>query len=160
MIRRYRIVFRSITLKALAAALLLGTTVAQGQQEGPLGRLFFTPERRAVLERQRQLNIQEKTQETVEVANLHVNGVVRRGSNKTTVWINGTPHAVDGPITNIQAVPAPGEVDRIAIRVGEEDPASLRVGQKLNRTTQETTDGLAGGQIKVNRGHDTKPRHQ
>lgn len=149
---------RAYTPSALAglavlymAILTLSSSAAYAQTQ-PLGRLFFTPERRAVLERQRQLNIQEKTQETIEVASLHLNGVVRRSGNKTTVWVNGRPQAIDNANAGIQAIPSAKEADRVGIRVGEENPASLRVGETLNRATQEMTNGLAGGQLQINRG--------
>ena len=123
----------------------------------PLGRLFLTPERRAVLERQRQLNIQEKTQETIEVANVHINGVVRRSGGKATVWVNGRPQLDDDISTGVIVRPAAREADRVDILVGDERPASLRIGEKLNRATQEKTDGLAGGQVQVNSENATKP---
>jgi len=141
-----------LSLAAVAAALLATDALAE-----PLGRLFFTPERRAALERQRQLNIQEKTQETVEVASVHLNGVVRRGGNKATVWVNGRPQQVDNANTGILVTPSSKETDRVGIRVGDEAPSSLRVGETLNRATQETTDGLAGGQLQINRAHSGKP---
>ena len=144
--------FMRLSLAAVAAALLATDALAE-----PLGRLFFTPERRAALERQRQLNIQEKTQETVEVASVHLNGVVRRGGNKATVWVNGRPQQVDNANTGILVTPSSKETDRVGIRVGDEAPSSLRVGETLNRATQETTDGLAGGQLQINRAHSGKP---
>lgn len=157
---------RLASLGAAAAAIarlspvLVLAVLATTAQAEPLGRLFFTPERRAALERQRQLNIEEKTQETIEVANVHLNGVVRRGGNKTTVWVNGRPQQLDNTTVGIQVLPSSKEMDRVGIRVGDEMPSSLRVGETLNRSTQETTDGLAGGQIKINRGDETKRRNR
>lgn len=142
-----------VPLAALALALMAASARAE-----PLGRLFFTPERRAALERQRQLNIQEKTQETIEVANVHLNGVVRRSGNKATVWVNGRPQQVDNTGTGILVSPSSKAADRVDIRVGDENPSSLKVGETLNRATQETTDGLAGGQLKINRGNEARQR--
>ncbi|MFA6442074.1 MAG: hypothetical protein WCV99_07050 [Sterolibacterium sp.] len=141
-----------LSLAAIAATWMIADSRAE-----PLGRLFFTPERRAALERQRQLNIEEKTQETIEVANVHLNGVVRRGANKTTVWVNGRPQQLDNTTAGIQVLPSSKEMDRVGIRVGDETPSSLRVGETLNRSTQETTDGLGGGQVQINRAHSEKP---
>jgi len=144
-------------LRRLAAALILVLLAAQAQA-APFGRLFFTPERRAALERQRQLNIQEKTQETVEVASVHLNGVVRRTGNRTTVWVNGRPQQVDNAATGILVTPSARDVERVNIRVGDESSSSLRVGETLNRATQEMSDGLAGGQLQVNRSDETRRR--
>jgi len=127
-------------------------------QAAQLGRLFLTPERRAQLERQRQLNIQEKTQETIEVASVHVNGMVRRSGGKTTVWVNGRPQQEGVNASGVAVRPSPRQVDRIDISIGEESPASLRVGERLNRATQELSNGLAGGRLQVNRGDAVKPR--
>jgi len=145
--------------RRLSAAALVMALFAASAQAAPLGRLFFTPERRAALERQRQLNIQEKTQEeTVEVASVHLNGVVRRAGNKTTVWVNGRPQQVDNANTGILVTPSTRDLDRVNIRVGEESSTSMRVGETLNRATQEMSDGLAGGQLQINRGDEGKAR--
>lgn len=141
-------------MRALALIMLLISPLAQGE---PLGRLFLTPERRAVLERQRQLNIEEKTQETVEVASVHVNGVVRRGNGKATVWVNGRPQQDDEISTGVTVRSSPKDPAQVDIRVGDETLSSLKIGESLNRATQEKTDGLAGGQLKVNRGDAAKP---
>lgn len=145
-----RVAGAGMLLRLSAAALVLALLAAYAQA-APLGRLFFTPERRAALERQRQLNIQEKTQEeTVEVASVHLNGVVRRTGNKTTVWVNGRPQQVDNATGGISVAPSSNDVERVNIRVGDESSTSLRVGETLNRATQEMSDGLAGGQLQIN----------
>jgi len=142
---------------ATVLALLLLAPPAQSEPSEPLGRLFLTPERRAVLERQRQLNIQEKTQETVEVDKLHLNGVVHRSGGKATVWVNGRPQRDGDGNTGVALRPSPQEPGRVAVSVGDENPTTLRIGETLNRGTQEKTDGLAGGQLQVNRDHAEKP---
>lgn len=131
-------------------SLLAGQAFAANDITNPaLGRLFFTPERRATLERQRQLNIQEA--QTLEGASMSLDGVVVRSSGKRTVWINSraqhdraAPSGVDADLSNRQ----PG---RAVLRAGEEKPADLKVGETINRATRETASGLAGGQIGVNR---------
>ena len=134
----------------LLSLLLLPTLV----QAAPLGRLFLTPERRVALERQRQLNIQEKTQETIEVSNIHVNGMVRRSGGKTTVWVNGRPQLEGQVVTGVEVSPSPKQLEQVEIRVGEERAAELRVGETLNRSTQELSDGLKSGQLQVHSGNE------
>ncbi|MBI3522966.1 MAG: hypothetical protein HY066_00345 [Betaproteobacteria bacterium] len=146
-----------IAVSAILTA-LAWLMVAPPAQSETLGRLFLTPERRAALERQRQLNIQEKPQETLAVDKVHLNGVVYRNDNggKTTVWVNGRPQRDGENNSGIALRPSPGEPGRMAISVGDEKPAHLRIGETLNRGTQEKTDGLAGGQLQINPGHDAK----
>lgn len=139
---------RSLPLPMAALALALW---AMDTQSEPLGRIFFTPERRAAMERQRQLNIQEKTKEdTVEVASVHLNGVVRRKGNKDTVWVNGRVQRNDDGNTDIHFRPALRDSGRVSVGVGDEPLTSLRIGETLNRATGEKTDGLAGGQLQIN----------
>ncbi len=154
--RRIIALFASHRHIARRLAILLFFMMPQLVQAAQLGRLFLTPERRAQLERQRQLNIQEKTQETIEVASVHVNGMVRRGGGKTTVWVNGRPQREGANASGVLVRPSPRQIDQVEISVGEESPASLRVGERLNRATQGLSDGLAGGQLQVNRGDETK----
>ena len=63
--------------------------------EESLGRLFFTPEKRAALERSRKLNLRQTQQ--VEGETMSLNGVVRRSDGRGTAWINGRPHYVADP---------------------------------------------------------------
>lgn len=116
----------------------------------PLGRLFFTPERRAALERQRQLNIRE-TQQAIEGATLSVSGVVQRSSGKTTAWINGAPQNERDAGAGVHVEIDRANPSRATVIAGEESPASLRVGEAINRATRETTSGVDDGRITVKR---------
>ncbi len=138
-----RLLAAAAGLACLAAALPAGAE--------PLGRLFFTPERRAALERQRQLNIQE-TQQVIEGATLTVSGIVRRSGGKTTTWVNNTPQDAG----NAAASGVRVEVDRAnpakaTVVAGEESPATLKVGEAINRATRETSSGVGEGRITVKR---------
>ena len=131
----------------LAAALLLPVAPAAAEE---LGKLFLTPERRAALERQRQLNIRE-SQPVIEGATLTVTGVVKRSSGKSTTWVNGTPQDDMNAATGVRV-----EIDRTnpaktTVVAGEESPASLKVGEAINRATRETTSGVGDGSITVKR---------
>lgn len=78
----------SVVRLALLLILILPTSAIQAQQE-PLGRLFFTPQQRAALDRQRQLNRNFVPNATENDASLTINGEVRRSSGRGTRWING-----------------------------------------------------------------------
>lgn len=54
----------------------------------PLGRLFFSPDERAMLDRMRQKSSGNTLSATDQIT---LNGLVRRSSGKTTAWINQLP---------------------------------------------------------------------
>jgi hypothetical protein len=125
---------------------LLAPAHAQ-QAPGELGRLFFTPERRQTLDRQRQLNIQEKVPDD---PTLTINGVVTRSSGKRTVWINGAAqNENDG---GVAVTPRHKDPGRVVVEATNAPAANARVGDTVNRTTGETTDLLGGGRISTRPG--------
>jgi len=129
----------SVRRAFLAAALLL-PSIAVAEE---LGRLFLTPERRAALERQRQLGIQET--QTVKSATLSVTGVVRRGNGRTMTWINGVPQEESAVNVRVnRADPA-----RTTVSADGKAPVSLKVGETVNRSTGEIDSGLGEGRIKA-----------
>lgn len=68
---------------------LLAMFVAAAASAETLGRLFFTREQRAALERQRQSGRGDLPVE--EAASVRLDGVIRDSSGRTTVWRNGQP---------------------------------------------------------------------
>lgn len=135
---------RLVMTLVLAGAWTAGQVSAE-----PLGRLFLSPERRAALERQRQLNIQAA--QTLEGSNVSVDGVVVRSSGRNTVWINQHPQTERGLGTGVTASITPGNPSRVTIAPGDDPPAALRVGETLNRNTREKADILGSGRIAVSR---------
>lgn len=135
---------RAAWVGRLALLMLIGTLLppadAQPAPE-PLGRLFFTPERRQALDRQRQLNIEDKPV-VVDDPTLTINGVVTRSSGRDTVWINGVAQTPDGVVTPKRANPG-------QLLVQPQGSAALpaKVGETINRNTGETADPLNGGRI-------------
>jgi hypothetical protein len=117
----------------------------------PLGRLFLSPERRAVLERQRQFNIQEV--QTIEGSTVTLDGVVTRSSGKTTVWVNQRPQNENALGTGITVDISRKDPGHVVLTPGDESPASLKVGESINRGTREKTDALGEGRITVDPKH-------
>ena len=70
----------------LVLAALLVPVAGLAQTEPPLGRLFFTPEQRAAIDRQRQTGNFGTTDANNGIT---VNGEIRRSDGRTTRWING-----------------------------------------------------------------------
>lgn len=129
--------------------LLAGATVpAAAQESGDLGRLFFTPERRQLLDRQRELNI-EAQQEVPDDPTLVINGVVSRSSGKRTVWINGVPQNDNATPSGVSVVPRRGAPGRVIVQTDEMAKEDAAVGDSINRDTGESTDILEGGEIRV-----------
>lgn len=139
----------------LLAALLCLAGAAQAAAPEPLGRLFLTPERRAALERQRQLNILE-TQQVIEGETLTISGVVQRSSGRTTTWVNSAPQD-ERTGTGVHVDIDRANPARTTVTAGEESPASLKVGEAINRATRETSSGIGEGRITVKR-EGARPR--
>ncbi len=125
---------------------MLGALPVRAAEPAPLGRLFFSPERRAALERQRTHNVQQV--QALQGATMSLDGVVYRSSGKTTVWIN--QHAQnenDAKRTGVSATLSPRNPGRALIAPGEDTPAQLKVGEAVNRATGERNTRLGGGQV-------------
>ena len=134
---------------AAASALLPCMATAQSDPTAPeLGRLFYSPERRAQLDRQRLLNIRQT--QAIEGSLLTLDGVVKRSSGKSTVWINHRPQTEsDSTRTGIAAVPNAKNPANVRLTPGEDTGVDLRVGEAINRGTGERSDRLGGGTIVV-----------
>jgi hypothetical protein len=131
---------------ALSVAATVLVTAGHAWAE-PLGKLFFTPERRAALERQRQLNIQETR--TLEGSSVSLDGIVTRSSGKTTVWVNQRPQNENSSGTGVTTAVSPTDPTHAVVTPGEEPSASLKVGESINRATREKADALGGGRVTV-----------
>lgn len=130
---------------ALALA-VFATAVPPLACAAELGRLFFTPERRAALEHQRAFNVQEA--QTLQGTTMSLDGVVHRSSGKSTVWINRqAQNEGDSARTGVNATVAPGSPGSAVLAPGEEAPSRLKVGEAVNRATGERTTRLGGGVV-------------
>lgn len=134
----------------LAAATLSVTAHAEAQSAPePVGRLFFTPERRAALERQRQLNLREV--QSLQGETIAFDGVVRRSSGRSTTWVNGVPQHDQAVPSGMLLVPSPAGDGRASLRTGNEALVGMKVGESFNRSTRERWDVLGAGRVIVNR---------
>ena len=139
---------RLVSHGLLAIAVLSGAGSVVAAEE--LGRLFFTPERRELLDRQRAMNM--LASETVaEDPQIVVNGQVRRSSGKRTTWINGQAQEDTQTRTGVIAHPAAQSHERVIIESGDDPRAAVQVGETLNRGTQEKRNPLGDGTITINR---------
>ena len=132
----------------LCAFTLLAALCPTANADEELGRLFFTPERRQALDRQRQFNIQEK-QEIPEDPTLTINGVVTRSSGKRTVWINGVAQNDNEKPSGVTVIPNRKAPGKLVVQSSDAPAGNARVGGTVNRNTGEATDLLGDGEIKL-----------
>lgn len=133
-----------IFLPCLAAGLCIGSAWAADTEA--MGRLFFTPERRLALERQRTHNVQQA--QALQGTTMSLDGVVYRSSGKSTVWINQhAQNESDARRTGVTATLSPRDPGRALISPGEDVPARLKVGEAVNRATGERNTRLGGGVV-------------
>jgi hypothetical protein len=135
-------------LFVMLAALLSSQAAAQEAQPR-LGRLFLSPDWRAHLERQRQLDIQETR--TLEGSSMRLDGIVVRSSGKSTIWVNRQAQTENNADNGVSIATSPRQPGRATLTPGGEPSADLKVGQSINRATRETNDGIASGEIRVHR---------
>lgn len=126
--------------RLIALLLLAGPALTQA---GELGRLFFTPEERAAMDKERLL-AGLPTPRTADIApsmeNVTFNGYVKRSSGASTVWLNGTQHPDRrNRIGVTEKNHAPGE---IAVKLPDSSRVySLKVGQTLIPGNGEIREG-------------------
>ena len=129
--------------------LAIGSQLAGADE---LGRLFFTPEQRALLE----LAQHQATATDAEGEGLTLNGIVLRSDGRQTVWVNGRqkPDArAVGP--GAALIPLPAVPAKVRLKVGQTiDPATGQVGEQLRRPITSTPPPSA----KANR--LTRPNHE
>lgn len=116
-----------------AAALALCLTTLVHAEEIHLGRLFFTPDQRVALERQRYARPPAATEpRPAAEGTVSVDGVVRRSSGKNTVWVNGEPvpdgRSAAGPRPRISG----HDPSIVILESGQGRPASVRVGETVD----------------------------
>lgn len=100
-----------------AAFLLLLASPAT--QSAELGRLFFTQDERAQLERRHVLTADEAGNET---RTLTVNGMIQRDGGKRVIWINGEQQAAGSADSRTSAsVPVilPGKTESVKVKIGQ-----------------------------------------
>jgi hypothetical protein len=120
----------------LAILLLVARDAAAAE---PLGRLFFTPAQRTMLDAGKELDRPKKSGPQVRgPRSVTVNGIVTRSDGESTVWVNGEQANI--PRRNEAAISAkPSGPAAARVRVMESD-ARLSVGQTLDRRTGRVTE--------------------
>ena len=128
-----------------ALALMVVSLPAPAQD---LGRLFFTPERREALDRQRQFKVPENPEVPADPT-LTINGVVTRSSGKRTVWINGAAQEDGHADSDLVVAPSRGNPSQVLVQPEDGPTTRVGVGNTVNRNTGEAADLLGGGSIRI-----------
>ena len=141
-------------MRSLPGLLVLIAIVAYAPAEAQeLGRLFFTPEQRTALDARRKARIPDKpTAVVVESPVTRLDGLVSRGSGRSTVWVNGEPVPEGTQPEGLRVRPRRTDSARVTVEIGESDnQVDLKIGQSFDRSTGEVRDSLGDGEVKVNR---------
>lgn len=131
-----------------AAPTTVGAPAAESSS-APLGRLFYTPERRQALERQRASNRPAERQ--VESRQLTFDGLVLRSNGKRTVWVNGRP-LTESDEGILRVAPRPDQPGRARITIPNEGGHDMAVGTSVNRETGDVRSPLGGGRVQATGG--------
>ncbi len=133
--QRFGTLRRRVVGALIAAISLLGLTAVHADE---LGRLFYTPQQRAELDRQRDMSTAEPQAAGAESL-VTINGNVVRSSGKTTTWVNGVA----------QHDAARGRDPSRPVVVDGDTSVRVKVGQTYDRTQGETHDPLGTGEIRI-----------
>lgn len=116
------------TLLLLACLSLSGLSPASAadepaqQADAALGRLFHSRQQRAIFDDLRRRNAHiGREQESDSIA---LQGIVRRSSGASTVWINGRAHHERAPVASVGARSA-------RVFVGDGKTVELKVGERI-----------------------------
>jgi hypothetical protein len=130
----YRDGGKTMTLRAYSLLAIFMTCIPAAQateadwQTG-LGRLFVSPQKRALLDELRRNN--SRLDSTQQLDSVRLDGIVRRSSGKQTIWINGESYTEHAPVTR---------VDDSSARVisGNKNGVELKVGESARLTPANT----------------------
>jgi len=130
-------------MRASVCGLMLLVLATPVRAADDLGRLFFTPEQRSMLDLARRTQPSAADTASEEYDGVTLNGIVVRSDGKGTAWINGRPqhsgagagYRVNGGRAPTSAsIPLPGAPGRVRLKVGQTlDPASGKVEEGYRR---------------------------
>jgi len=139
-------------VRAVLVAAGLAVLFPVSAQAQEMGRLFFTPEQRAALDARRKARVPDKPAAVpvTESPVTRVNGAVRRGGGKSTVWVNGEMIPEGAQADSPRVLPQSPDPGRVSIPAGEGPRRQdLRVGESLDRGSGEVRDVIGEGEIRI-----------
>lgn len=127
----------------LMIAFLPGHAVCAGAE--PLGRLFFSPDERAMLDRMRQKSGGSTVSATEQIT---LNGIVRRSSGKTTAWINQVPQHENETPQGIAVQQGKTSKPSALLLLPSGRQVQLKAGQTFDTTKGKIREGYQGSENK------------
>jgi hypothetical protein len=127
----------------LMIAFLPGHAVCAGAE--PLGRLFFSPDERAMLDRMRQKNSGSAASATAQIT---LNGIVRRSSGKTTAWINQVPQNENETPQGIAVQQGKTSKPSALLLLPSGKQVQLKAGQTFDTARGKIREGYQGSENK------------
>jgi hypothetical protein len=140
-------------------ALLLGCLIAAPASAAEsLGRLFFSPQERVLLDKARKHKSEPPQQSAAAqppVAaeppppppppeNLSVNGLIKRSDGRSTIWINGKPVSNRTELSGGRIITGVGSGGRVAVRIPDsKQHVELKVGQHLDGSSGAIRENLS-----------------
>jgi hypothetical protein len=114
-----------MTLRSYLFPMIVGFCAIAAQATEPdwqtgLGRLFVTPQKRALLDELRRSNARMDPVQQLDTVRL--DGIVRRSSGRQTIWINGHSYNDHAPVTRMDERSArviSGTKSGVELKVGE-----------------------------------------
>lgn len=120
----------------LMIAFLPGHAVCAGAE--PLGRLFFSPDERAMLDRMRQKSGGSTVSATEQIT---LNGLVRRSSGKTTAWINQVPQHENETPQGVAVQQGPTSKPSAVLLLPSGKKVNLKAGQTFDTARGKVREG-------------------
>ena len=111
---------RGYLFLAMLASLCASAQATEADWQNGLGRLFVTPQRRALLDELRHNNA--RVDSTQQLDSVRLDGIVRRSSGNQTIWINGQSYTDHAPVTRVDDSSArviSGSKSGVELKVGE-----------------------------------------
>ncbi|BAN34414.1 hypothetical protein SCD_n00567 [Sulfuricella denitrificans skB26] len=108
-------------------------------ESNKIGRLFFSPDERAMLDRLRQKSGGSSTLSTTEQITL--NGIVQRSSGKNTAWLNQFPQHGNETPQGITVLKSNGRSSVVPLQLPSGKQVSLKPGQTFDITKGKVHEG-------------------
>lgn len=135
-----------------AALVVVFATLSSPSSGESLGRLFFTPDERTHLDRARLSGggTEPEGASAQQLESLTLNGIVKRSSGKTTVWVNNSAQNESDLPSGSRSQASKTRLPDFPVLVQKTGKTvTLKVGQTLNIDSGEIREGYQPSAIKA-----------
>ena len=139
----------SMETRALFVLLWLFPLPSFAQTGAAFGRLFFTPEARQDLDRQRLSGDQSRPSDTAP-GELRIDGVVIGANTRTTIWIDGHPLVEDSKTGKLIIRAEKTDPGKISFQLKASPPLQTQIGARLTPAMIEAIPALKSSKQEAN----------